>query len=252
MKKTIAIIPARYASSRFPGKPLQLLAGKPIICRVIDAVTDAVDRVVVATDDERIYKTVSDYGTEVVMTSSNHSSGTERIIEAFEKIGRDEDVIINIQGDEPFIDHSQIKSIVSCFEDQTVDIATLAEAFPSEASNEDLHQPSKVKLVKSQDNTALYFSRFPIPYQRDTNKNWCSICKYYKHIGLYAFSKSALMNIKKLGDSFLEKSEKLEQLRWLEYGMKIKVVETNISTIGIDTPEDLVKAQEYFTTIRKQ
>lgn len=130
MKKTIAIIPARYASSRFPGKPLQLLAGKPIICRVIDAVTDAVDRVVVATDDERIYKTVSDYGTEVVMTSSNHSSGTERIIEAFEKIGRDEDVIINIQGDEPFIDHSQIKSIVSCFEDQTVDIATLAEAFP--------------------------------------------------------------------------------------------------------------------------
>lgn len=251
MKKTIAIIPARFSSSRFPGKPLKLLAGKPIVCRVFDAVKCIVDRVVVATDDERIYNTVYDYGAEVVMTSSTHSSGTERIIEAFEKVGADEDVIINIQGDEPFISHLQIKSVINCFEDPSVDIATLYEVFPQNTSNEDLFAPSKVKLVKSKDDFALYFSRLPIPYQRDLQDNWCHSTDYYKHIGLYAFSRQAISNIKKIGGSVLESSEKLEQLRWLEYGMKIKVVETNMSTIGIDTPDDLVKAERYFHALEK-
>lgn len=245
MKKVIAIIPARFSSQRFPGKPLKLLYGKPIVCRVLDAVKDSVDRVVVATDDERIYNTVFDYGAEVVMTSSNHTSGTERIIEAFEKIGHNEDIVINVQGDEPFISQKQIRSIISCFDDTTIDIATLYEIFPKDTDNEKLFDPSKVKIVKSKNDIALYFSRLPIPYQRDMDKNWCSIAEYYKHIGLYAFSSRAISNIKRLGCSMLENSEKLEQLRWIEYGMKIKVVKTDISTIGIDTPEDLLKAEEY-------
>lgn len=250
--KVITIIPARYSSSRFPGKPLQELSGKPIICRVIEAVNKSVDRVIVATDDIRIFDTVVSFGYEAIMTSKKHNSGTDRIIEAFEIANNGENIIINVQGDEPFISKHQIDSVINGFNNTCVDIITLAEPFSRDTTNRDLFDFSKVKVVSRPDGKALYFSRSPIPYLRDVEDNWCKYHTYYKHIGLYAFTSNALYQIKDMPNSDLEDCEKLEQLRWLQNGLSIYVVPTEHSTIGIDTPEDLAKAELLFQKLHKQ
>lgn len=245
-RKVIAIIPARYASTRFPAKPLAKLGGKSIISRVVKKALESVDRAIVATDDIRIYDEVVSNGYEAIMTSQQHNSGTERIIEALENIDSSNiDIVINLQGDEPFIRKEQIDSLISLFDNKDTDIATLVQAFDENTSNEELFDPSKVKAVISHTNKALYFSRFAIPYQRGIDANWAKNHKYYKHIGIYAFRTNILKQIKDLPKSQLEDIEKLEQLRWLESGLSIYCGETKFPTIGIDTPEDLIIAEKY-------
>ena len=245
--KFIGIIPARYASTRFPAKPLAVLGGKPVIQRVYEQVSSILDDVYVATDDERIEEVVLGFGGKVVMTSPHHKSGTDRCFEAYQKVGEYFDVIINIQGDEPFIQKSQIESLKACFEeDQETDIATLVKPFTAHHTWADLENPNSPKVVVSLDNTALYFSRSVIPYLRNMPKEeWLANHTFYKHIGLYAYKANVLDEITKLEQSPLELSESLEQLRWLENGYRIKVAETDIETIGIDTPEDLQRAEVF-------
>ncbi len=243
--KAIAIIPARYASTRFPGKPLARLGSKTVIEHVVRRAQQCVHRVVVATDDERILNHVQNFGAEAVMTSDHHRSGTERCIEAFEKTGRGEEMMINLQGDEPFVLQEQIEQLVSLFDDHTTRIATLAEPYPAETSDEMLFNPNQVKVVRNLSGEALYFSRHPIPYQRGCESAWCSRHIYYRHVGMYAFRTDILQSIKALKASALEQSESLEQLRWLDNGFRIAVGITHTSTIGIDTPEDLARASEY-------
>ena len=242
--KVIAIIPARYASTRFPAKPLAMLGGKPIVQRVYEAVAEAVERVVVATDDERIYDAVASFGGEVVMTSTEHQSGTDRCAEAFEKLGSKADIVINVQGDEPFIKPSQIKSLIECFDNDTIDIATLVKPFSAEDSIDTLENPNSPKVVLNEANEAIYFSRSVIPYLRGVERSeWLKRHTFYKHIGIYAFRADVLGAVARLQQTQLEKAEKLEQLRWLESGYKIGVGVTDIETIGIDTPEDLLNAE---------
>ena len=242
--KVIAIIPARYASTRFPAKPLAMLGGKPIVQRVYEAVAEAVERVVVATDDERIYDAVASFGGEVVMTSTEHQSGTDRCAEAFEKLGSKADIVINVQGDEPFIKPSQIKSLIECFDNDTIDIATLVKPFSAEDSIDTLENPNSPKVVLNEANEAIYFSRSVIPYLRGVERSeWLRRHTFYKHIGIYAFRADVLGEVARLPQTPLEMAEKLEQLRWLESGYKIGVGVTDIETIGIDTPEDLLNAE---------
>ena len=242
--KFIVIIPARYASTRFPGKPLALLGGKPMIQRVYEQVAGVVEDVVVATDDERIYNVVEAFGGRVVMTSANHKSGTDRCWEAYQKQGEEFDVVINVQGDEPFIAHSQLKAIMACFEDEATDIATLVKPFTEEDGLVALENPNSPKVVLDKQSRAIYFSRSVIPYLRGVEREqWLKTHTYYKHIGLYAYRVDVLKKITCLPQGTLEKAESLEQLRWLEAGYKIKVGMTTIETIGIDTPEDLKKAE---------
>lgn len=248
-KRTIAIVPARYGSTRFPGKPLKKLLGKTIICRVVENIISLVDRVVVATDDKRIYDEVLNNGYEAVMTDISHNSGTERIIEAFEILNEPFDIIINVQGDEPFINKSQIQELIKAFDDNVVDIATVAVPFDKETPNSELFDSSKVKVVMRNDGMALYFSRHAIPFMRDFNTSWCERIPYYKHIGLYAFRSDVLSNIKKLQKSYLEDSERLEQLKWLQNGLMIKVLLTEDHSVGIDTPSDLEAAKKYIKAI---
>ena len=244
--KFIAIIPARYASTRFPGKPLAQLGGKAVIERVYEQVSGVVSDVVVATDDERIYEAVEGFGGRVVMTSSNHKSGTDRCWEAYQKQGEEFDVVINVQGDEPFIAHSQLRAIMDCFNDETTDIATLVKPFTEEDGIEALENPNSPKVVLDKQSRAIYFSRSVIPYLRGVEREeWLKKHTYYKHIGMYAFRADVLRKVTSLEQSPLELAESLEQLRWLENGYKIGVGISDVETVGIDTPEDLQKAEEF-------
>lgn len=242
----IGIIPARYASTRFPGKPLADMDGKPMIQRVYEQVIQAVDEVCVATDDERIEAAVKAFGGKVVMTSDKHRSGTDRCFEAYQKIGKGFDVVINIQGDEPFIHPEQIETIKSCFTDEQVQIATLVKPFlPDDDFESTLFNPNSPKVVVNKKMEAMYFSRSIIPYIRGKQyTEWLPSHTFYKHIGMYAYRADVLAEITALPQSTLELAESLEQLRWLENGYKIKVGITRQETIGIDTPEDLLKALE--------
>lgn len=243
----VGIIPARYASTRFPGKPLADLGGKPMIQRVYEQAKKAISEVVVATDDERIHDCVRGFGGEVVMTRADHKCGTDRCLEAFEKLGiRGEAVVINIQGDEPFIQSEQIEAIKSCFDDPTTQIATLVKSFTEADGLEALENPNTPKVVMSPDGTALLFSRSVIPYLRGIDKSqWLARHLHYKHIGMYAYRAEVLREITQLEQTPMEKAESLEQLRWLENGYKIKVAVCHTASIGIDTPADLEKAIEF-------
>ena len=246
--KTIAIIPARYASTRFPGKPLAILGGKPVIQRVYEQVTTVLDEAYVATDDERIYNKVQEFGGRVVMTSPNHKSGTDRIEEAVQKIGTDADIIINVQGDEPFIHPSQIEALIKCFDDPTTQIATLGKPFDNDADISLLDNPNSPKIVVDNNSFALYFSRSVIPFIRGVEHNqWLGKYPFLKHLGIYAYRTQVLHEITRLLQSSLELAESLEQLRWLQNGYRIRVGTTNIETVGIDTPEDLQRAEDYLT-----
>ena len=244
--KFIVIIPARYASTRFPGKPLALLGGKPMIQRVYEQGAGVVEDVVVATDDERIYNAVEAFGGRVVMTSANHKSGTDRCWEAYQKQGEEFDVVINVQGDEPFIAHSQLKAIMACFEDEATDIATLVKPFTEEDGLAALENPNSPKVVLDKQSRAIYFSRSVIPYLRGVEREqWLKTHTYYKHIGMYAFRADVLREVTSLPQSPLELAESLEQLRWLENGYKIGVGISDVETVGIDTPEDLQRAEAF-------
>ena len=243
--KFIAVIPARYASTRFPGKPLAILGGKTVIERVYEQVSKVIDEVYVATDDERIRQTVEGFGGKAVMTSSDHKSGTDRIEEAVEIIGTDADVVVNVQGDEPFIHESQIRTVCECFNDEATQIATLGKPFGRTPSDIDaIENPNSPKIAVSKNGYALYFSRSVIPFCRGKQREfWPESFPYLKHIGLYAYRREVLHEVTLLPQGELEKAESLEQLRWLENGYKIKVGTTDIETVGIDTPEDLAKAE---------
>lgn len=244
--KFIGIIPARYASTRFPAKPLAMLGGKPVIQRVYEQVASLLDEAYVATDDERIEAAVKAFGGKAVMTSVNHKSGTDRCYEAYTKVGQGYDVVVNIQGDEPFIRRSQLEAVKACFKDTATRIATLAKPFAPEDGIEALENINSPKVVVSKNMNALYFSRSIIPYQRNAEKaDWLKGHTYYKHIGLYAYRADTLKEITSLPQTSLEVAESLEQLRWLENGYTIKVGISNVETIGIDTPEDLAHAEEF-------
>ena len=244
--KFIAIIPARYASTRFPGKPLAMLGGKSVIQRVWEQVSGAVGAAVVATDDERIVEAVEAFGGRAVMTSPDHKSGTDRCWEAYQKQGEEYDVIINVQGDEPFIAHSQLRAIMSCFEDENTDIATLVKPFAESDGLAALENPNSPKVVLDNSSRAIYFSRSVIPYLRGIEKEeWLKHHTFYKHIGMYAFRRNVLGEVTALPQSKLELAESLEQLRWIENGYKIGVGISDVETVGIDTPEDLERAEEF-------
>lgn len=245
--KFIAIIPARYASTRFPGKPLASLAGHPIIEHVYTRAAKVFDHVIVATDDERIASCVAEFGGTAVMTGSHHKSGTDRCHEAYIRHGYAADVVVNIQGDEPFIDPLQLQAIRSCFDDHGTQIATLVMPFPADATPEELQSPNSPKVVIDDHGYAMYFSRSVIPFLRGVDpENWPGGPHvFYKHIGLYAYKTDVLASITKLPQSTLELAESLEQLRWLQAGYRIKTGISHIETIGIDTPADLQHAEEY-------
>lgn len=244
--KFLGIIPARYASTRFPAKPLALLGGKTVIQRVYEQVAGILDDAYVATDDERIASVVEAFGGKVVLTSVDHKSGTDRCYEACTKIGGHFDVVVNIQGDEPFIQPSQLLSVKACFEDTSTQIATLVKPFTGDDSFEALENVNSPKVVVNRNMNALYFSRSIIPYQRNAPKEeWLKGHTYYKHIGLYAYRTEVLKEITSLEQSSLELAESLEQLRWLENGYTIKVGISDVETIGIDTPQDLERAEDF-------
>lgn len=244
--KFIGIIPARYASTRFPGKPLALLGGKPVIQHVYEKVAAVLEAAYVATDDERIYDVVKSFGGQVVMTRTDHKSGTDRIEEAIEKIGGEWDVVVNVQGDEPFVAKSQLDTICHCFDDPTTQIATLGKPFES---MEAVQNPNSPKIVVDNMGFAMYFSRSVIPYVRGKEKSsWLTHYPFLKHLGIYAYRKDVLRQITQLPQSSLEIAESLEQLRWLQNGFKIKVGTTDVETVGIDTQQDLERAEEFLKT----
>ena len=242
--KFIGIIPARYASTRFPGKPLAMLGGKYVIERVYNMVAETLDDAYVATDDQRIYDAVVAFGGKAVMTREDHKSGTDRIEEAVEKLGSDCDVVVNIQGDEPFIHKSQIETVCRCFTgDSELQMATLKVAM----NEEDYNNPAAVKVVTDLNGYALYFSRSLMPYPRNKPEGY----KVYKHVGIYAYRRSFLLKYAALQPTPLERAESLEQLRALENGYKIKVLESDFQGIGVDTPEDLAAVNELFAKMNK-
>ena len=241
--KYLAIIPARYASTRFPGKPLAVLKGKTVIQRVYERVTSVLEEAYVATDDPRIYDAIIRFGGQAIMTSSSHRSGTDRIQEAARKIGGHHDVIVNIQGDEPFIHPSQIEALCHCFDNPETQIATLGKPFTSMEAVGNANSP---KIVVDNNGFAMYFSRSIIPFVRGAAPSeWLTHYPFLKHIGLYAYRREVLEEITQLSPSSLELAESLEQLRWLQNGYRIRVVQTEIETIGIDTPDDLARAEKY-------
>ena len=247
MNKFIGIIPARYASSRFPGKPLADIGGMTMIERVYRQVCKELDEVYVATDDNRIYDAVTAFGGKVVMTSANHKSGTDRVNEAYQTIDTEANIVINIQGDEPFVAPEQIAEIKSCFDDETTQIATLARQYDKSGGFEGVFDPNKVKVIFDKSNYAIYFSRAIIPYVRNYKwQEWLDNSDFFIHVGMYAYRGEVLNQITQLPQSSLEIAESLEQLRWIENGYKIKVALTDSPTIGIDTPEDLEKAKQMF------
>ena len=252
MQKTVAIIPARYASTRFPGKPLALLGGKPVIQWVWENVSAMPELAcaVVATDDERIAAAVEGFGGRAIMTASTHRSGTDRCVEVVRHLreqGQEYNVAINVQGDEPFVRQEQLRSLVDCFADSEVQIATLKTAI---RSTEELFSPNNVKVVCDLRGRALYFSRQPLPHLRGVEEEqWTERHPYFKHVGIYAFRTSTLEAIGRLPQSPLELSESLEQLRWLENGYRIQVKETAVANIGIDTPADMALAEHFLKEI---
>lgn len=236
--KILGIIPARYASTRFPGKPLVDIAGKTMIQRVYEQARKCVSisEVIVATDDERIFDHVHAFGGKAVLTSPDHQSGTDRCAEV--AINHPEyEVIINIQGDEPYIDPEQLTKVAACFTDETTQIATLVKKV---ISNEELYNINSPKVIINRFAEAIYFSRSPLPHIRGKEAaDWLQHFTYFKHIGVYGYRADILQAITRLPISALEKAESLEQLRWIENGYKIKVAETGLETYAIDTPEDL-------------
>ena len=253
--KFIAIIPARYASTRFPGKPLAKLGGKPVIQHVYEQAVAVLGEAYVATDDDRIREAVEAFGGKAIMTRTDHKSGTDRIEEAIEKIEVrgarcevrgtrcEECVIINIQGDEPFIQRSQIETLCRQFDDPTTQIATLGKRFES---MEAVENPNSPKIVTDVNGFALYFSRSVIPFVRGIDRQeWFGKFPFLKHLGIYAYRREVLREITQLPQSPLEIAESLEQLRWLQNGYRIRVGETDVETVGIDTPEDLQRAEAF-------
>lgn len=239
----VAIIPSRYGSSRFPGKPLVNIKGKTMINRVYEQTKLALEKVFVATDDQRIFDHVISFGGAAIMTSASHNSGTDRCAEAAEKISTRAnskiDVVINIQGDEPFIKPAQIKLLCDEFKEGTAQLATLAKKF---SNNMDIFDPNKPKVILNNLGEAIYFSRSPIPYlQHIPRHSWIEHYDFFKHIGLYGYQYQVLQEITRLPAGVLEKAESLEQNRWIENGYKIKVAITNEENIAIDTPGDLDK-----------
>lgn len=230
--KKLAVIPARYASSRFPGKPLIDLDGKTMIQRVYEGVIHSklFDDVVVATDDQRIIDNVKSFGGEVVLTKTSHESGTERCGEVVQEY-LDSDIVVNIQGDEPLVNTTQLKALLSAFDNSNVEIATLGAP---KITKEEIQNPNRIKIVLDHQADALYFSRSPIPHERNKNNY-----PYLKHIGLYGFRTSTLRKLVKLPPSVLEKTESLEQLRWIFNGYKIRVIKTEIESPNIDVPADV-------------
>lgn len=242
--KLIGIIPARYASSRFPGKPLADIGGMTMIERVYRQASKALPRVIVATDDKRIFDTVAAFGGEVVMTSPDHPSGTDRVYEAYRLSGSDADVIINIQGDEPFVEPKQILSLAGCFDNPDTDIATLIRPFDKSRGYEALEDPNLVKVVTGTDGRALYFSRSVLPYVRSCpREEWLDKAEFFTHVGMYGYRAATLARIIEMKRSPLEIVESLEQLRWLQSGLTIRTAVTSFDNIGIDTPADLEEAR---------
>ncbi|MFW6371241.1 MAG: 3-deoxy-manno-octulosonate cytidylyltransferase [Bacteroidota bacterium] len=242
----LGIIPARYASTRFPGKPLADIGGTPMIQRVYEQASKVLSNVVVATDDQRIYNAVKSFNGEVVMTSEKHQSGTDRSSEALNivenKTLKTFSVVVNIQGDEPFIHPEQIEKLTSCFYNTNTEIATLVKPLNSE---DELFNPNKPKVVLNKNSQALYFSRSPIPYLRNVpQKEWHKHHQYYIHIGLYAYRSDILREITLLNQGLLEKAESLEQLRWIENGYNITTRKTEVENWSVDTPEDIEKLKE--------
>ena len=248
--KFIGIIPARYASTRFPGKPLAMLGGRTVIQRVYEQVSSALDEAYVATDDERILQAVRQFGGRAVMTRADHRSGTDRIEEAAQLIRTDADVVINVQGDEPFIQRSQLDTVKALFDDPVAQICTLGKPFESIDA---VMNPNSPKIVCDVRGYALYFSRSPIPYVRGRDQQeWLQAFPYLKHIGLYAYRREVLREITRLPQSPLELAESLEQLRWLQHGYRIRVGLTDVETIGIDTPADLTRAEAFLRTMNAE
>ena len=249
--KFIAVIPARYASTRFPGKPLAVLGGKTVIQRVYEQAVSVLPEAYVATDDKRIFKCVEDFGGRAVMTRADHKSGTDRIEEAVEKIEeqgarsekKDDLVVINIQGDEPFIQPSQIETLMHLFDDPETQIGTLGKRFDT---IEAVRNPNSPKIVTDRRGFALYFSRSVIPFIRGVEADeWMPHYPFLKHLGVYAYRREVLAEVTRLPQSALEKAESLEQLRGLENGYRIRVGLTDMETVGIDTPEDLARAEAF-------
>lgn len=243
--KIIAVIPARYASTRFPAKLMQDLGGKTVILRTYEAAknTQLFDDIFVVTDSEIIFKEIESNGGKVIMSIKSHESGSDRIAEAVENM--DVDVVVNVQGDEPFINKEALESLVNAFKADVENKIDLGSVMYQITDKEEIENPNNVKVVVDYHNFALYFSRSVIPFPREENVG----VRYMKHIGIYAFRKSALMDFYNLPMKSLEASEKLEQLRYLEYGKRIKMIETDKGSIGIDTPEDLEKAKKMLTSM---
>ncbi|MBX5438770.1 MAG: 3-deoxy-manno-octulosonate cytidylyltransferase [Thermoflavifilum sp.] len=251
MNRIVAIIPARYASTRFPGKPLADIGGKSMIRRVYERVAAAscVDEVWVATDDLRILDHVRGWGGRVMMTSPEHQSGTERCAELAAKLDPMPEIIINVQGDEPFIQQAHLKSLVSCFDDPEVMIASLMKQISEPEELMSVHLP-KVLVNRFQD--ALYFSRQPVPYVRDyLQSEWLYHHRFYKHIGIYAFRSHVLQELVQLPSTPLEQAEKLEQLRWLEHGYRIRMAITTADQFSIDTPDDLQRCLQMLDKLER-
>ena len=241
----IGIIPARFQSTRFPGKPLALLHGKTIVQWVYENARKTLTEVYVATDDERILQAVEAFGGKAVFTSANHQSGTDRCAEAAQELSKSMkvDVVVNIQGDEPFIRPEQIESLKACFSTPETQIATLIKPITNVADITNINRP---KVIINQHQEAMYFSRSPIPFVRGCPaEKWLDQQTFYSHIGLYAYRYDILLELTKLPIGLLERAESLEQLRWLENGYRIKTAQTLFENIGIDTPEDLEKAKKF-------
>jgi len=246
--KFLGIIPARYASTRFPGKPLADIGGKSMIQRVYEQVAPCLDDVWVATDDERIRKAVEGFGGKVVITSDKHRSGTDRCLEASQKIGGDYDVVINIQGDEPFIRSEQIEALKACFVSSDTRLATLVKPFTEKDGLDALRNPNSPKVVLNIKGEAMYFSRSVVPFLRGVlPEEWLSKGRFYKHLGIYAYRRDTLAEIAVLPQSPMELAESLEQLRWIENGYHIQTALTDIENLAVDTPEDLDKIRKYLS-----
>lgn len=237
--KIIAMIPARYAASRFPAKLMQDLSGKPVIVRTYEAAvkTGLFDDVYVVTDSTIIFETITEAGGLAIMSKKEHDCGSDRIAEAVADM--EVDIIVNVQGDEPFTDRESLAGVMEVFKNDVAKEIDLASLMVQITDQEEINNPNTVKVIVDNRNFALYFSRSPIPFPRATDVDTV----YYKHKGIYAFRKSALMDFQRLPMLTLEATEKIEAIRYLEYGKKIKMVETSVSGIEIDTPEDLEKAQ---------
>jgi 3-deoxy-manno-octulosonate cytidylyltransferase (CMP-KDO synthetase) len=238
--KIISMIPARYSASRFPGKLMQDLGGKSVIVRTYEATvaTKLFDDVIVVTDSKIIYDEIVNYGGKAMMSIKEHECGSDRIAEAVEFL--DIDIVVNVQGDEPFTDRESLKKLINVFKDDYDKQIDLASLMVKITDWEEISNPNTVKVIVDKNNFALYFSRSPIPYPRDKNVD----VKYFKHKGVYAFRKEAILDFNHLPMLALETSEKIECIRYLEYGKRIKMVETNIEGVEIDTPEDLERAKK--------